>query len=218
MSSFREILRETLSMFLPMTCAGCGASGQLICANCADHLDRAVVGYREIADTLSGHSIPVFSAWRYDAVSAGIINAYKEHGVTALASSLARGLGPALRDLHREIPSWETALWVAPPSSSASYVERGYRPVELLARRAGIRMVPAVAFVRQHVDHAGLDARQREINMAGSLRATSAVSGRRVILFDDVITSGATLRECARAVRVAGGHVIAALTLAQTEL
>ncbi len=151
-------------------------------------------------------------------MSAGIINAYKEQGVTARASSLARALGPALRELHGEIPSWETALWVAPPSSSASFVERGYRPVELLARRAGIRAVPALTFVRQHVDNAGLDARQREMNMSGSLRATSAVSGRRIILIDDVITSGATLRECARAVGAAGGQVMAALTLAYTEL
>lgn len=218
MISFQEILRETLSMFLPVNCAGCGVSGRLICQDCADHLDCAVVGYREIADTHSGHTIPVFSAWRYDAVSAGIINAYKEQGVTALASSLARGLAPALRELYGEIPGWETALWVAPPSSSVSYVERGYRPVELLARRSGIRVIPALTFVRQHVDHARLDARQREMNMSGSLRSTKVVSGRRIILIDDVITSGATLRECARAVGAAGGHVIAALTLAYTEL
>lgn len=205
-------------MVLPVNCSGCGTSGQLLCQDCADYLDCAVVGYREIHDTALGHAIPVFSAWTYGTISAGIINAFKEQGVTALASSLARALGPALRELHAQTPSGETALWVAPPSSSASYRDRGYRPVSLLAKRAGIPLVPALAFVREHEDHAGLDARHREMNMLGSLRATSVVRGKSVILLDDVITTGATLRECARAVGAAGGHVIAALTLAQTEL
>lgn len=84
----------------------------------------------------------------------------------------------------------------------------------VIAQRAGIRLVPALKYVRGHSDHAGLDARQREANMAGALQADRPLAGRDVILFDDVITSGATLRECARAVAQAGGHVVAGLTLA----
>lgn len=218
MNRFREIIRESwresLGMFLPTPCVGCGSGTQLACESCLHELAGPGIQFREIINPHSGHSIPVSSAWSYGPTSAGFINSFKEHGVTALARVFAVALHASLEQLRSDIPSSSSAMWIAPPTTRASYRERGYWPVGVIAQRAGIRLVPALTFVRGHSDHAGLDARQREANMAGALQVDRPLAGCDVILFDDVITSGATLRECARAVAQAGGHVVAGLTLA----
>jgi predicted amidophosphoribosyltransferase len=84
------------------------------------------------------------------------------------------------------------------------------RTVRLLGRVTGRR-------VR---DSAGLDAAQRRANLAGRFRVlpvrAGLPSGSRLVLVDDVVTSGATLTEAARALRAAGQHLVLAAVVAAT--
>ncbi|WP_225991356.1 ComF family protein [Actinomadura montaniterrae] len=97
--------------------------------------------------------------------------------------------------------------------------------VAVAVRRLRAGGVPVVAVgglrqCRRVADQAGLGARARRDNLSGALEAVgrAALAGRRVVLVDDVITTGASLAEAARALRAAGADVVAAATVAATPL
>ncbi|RIJ45524.1 ComF family protein, partial [Clavibacter phaseoli] len=98
-----------------------------------------------------------------------------------------------------------------------------YAPVEVLLARAGIRPLRApgppglrrhpLRFVRRPADQAGLGVAERAANVDGCLAARIDLTGRRILVVDDVLTTGATLRETCRAIRAAGGEVAACAVL-----
>jgi predicted amidophosphoribosyltransferase len=68
-------------------------------------------------------------------------------------------------------------------------------------------------FVRRPADQAGLGVAERAANVDGCLAARIDLTGRRILVVDDVLTTGATLRETCRAIRAAGGEVAACAVL-----
>ena len=154
-----------------------------------------------------------------------LVRAFKEDGLTSLAPRLAELVSMAYEGLVAEAPTQlDGSLLVPVPSSRVNFLKRGYLPTLLLAkqlnRQLGRPMVvkSALRFIRAVEDQAGLSVEQRGANLSGSMTATSAVSGQRVILLDDVVTTGSTLAESARAVRQAGGEVAGFLTFSETIL
>lgn len=151
-----------------------------------------------------------------------LLLAYKERGVTEvkplLAWALARALIAAAGNHVRGIA-------VVPiPSRPLARRHRGFDPVAELARtalgdRAGWRL-DALVHVRRVGDSAGLSATARAANLAGAFgvtkRAREHVRGRPVVLVDDLVTTGTTLAEAARALRQVGADVVGAATVAAT--
>jgi len=115
------------------------------------------------------------------------------------------------------------------PSTRAALRKRGFDPTHRLAqsaarqlRRAGADavVVPLLTHVRAVADSAGLTADQRRINLHGALSATRDRRGARnrfLILVDDVLTTGATVAEAARALRAVDLAPTAAATIAATQ-
>jgi predicted amidophosphoribosyltransferase len=101
------------------------------------------------------------------------------------------------------------------PTSRSAFRRRGYRVVELVARRAGLRTERLLTVGRVAADQRGLDREARRRNVADSLCARPA-AGLRIVVIDDVVTTGATLEEAARALRASGAEVIGAATIAAT--
>ena len=87
------------------------------------------------------------------------------------------------------------------------------------ARRRGIPMVNAVRRQRSTASQAGLTNARRRENVAGAFRVKRprAVEGRRVLLIDDVMTTGATAAACALALKQAGAKSVVLLALARVD-
>lgn len=128
------------------------------------------------------------------------------------------------RPLARRLP-WPFAsdaadLSVVPvPLHYTRLVERGFNPAALLARdlcrRVGARFAPELLErCRATPQQSRLSAHERQANVDGAFRAHAAASGRRVVLLDDVLTTGATARACCQALYAAGVVHVTVISLA----
>lgn len=150
-----------------------------------------------------------------------VLHAFKERGQTSLAGFLATPLAVILRQMAQNASH---PLLVPIPSSLENYKKRGFMPTKVLAKQVckasgqACRVADLLTFRRKVDDQAGLDSETRRTNLAGSMLADTWVAGRQVILFDDVVTTGSTILEAARAVTLAGGAVIGFLAFAETIL
>ncbi len=205
----RAALAEALSLAFPTWCAGCDAPDMTLCEQCRAALEP--VNPRHRADG----GLLIHSAVRFDGAPARIVRAFKEDGRTALARPLGRAIATLV-----ERAGWTDALLVPVPSSRAAMRRRGYRPAELVARRTGMSMASLLSATGAAADQRGLGRAARARNVAGTMsvvRVPTHARQRNVVLVDDVVTTGATLSEAARALRVAGVVVLGAVTVASTE-
>ncbi len=165
------------------------------------------------------------------AVRAAVV-AHKEHGARELADPLGELLARAVTALLEDAPSRPDGVLLVPvPSRRATVRRRGQDPLLRLARVAAARLrwtgppvrVARLLVVRSPVaDQAGLDAGQRWDNLHGAFGAPAhrrrgwAGTRAHVVLVDDVLTTGATLREAQRALTAGGVRVCGAACVAAT--
>ena len=143
-----------------------------------------------------------------------LLLAHKERGQLALTRPLGRALADAVR-----VHGVRTVVLCPVPSSPAAVRARGHDHAMRLAREAardlGVEARRLLAPARAVADQAGLTTRQRAANLAGALRATG-LPDLPVVVVDDVMTTGATLVEAARALAAGGHPVVGAAVVAAT--
>ncbi|WP_460531068.1 ComF family protein [Humibacter ginsengiterrae] len=205
----RSALLDALAVVAPTTCAGCGEHDRSLCDPCAAALRPAA---REV--DLDG--LRVVYANDYDGIVRSALAAYKDGGRTDAGAHLAPSLASAVAHALGSTPSTGSVHLATVPSSRAAFRARGYTPVRLLLQHAGLRAEPALKARRQAADQSGLTAASRLQNRSGWLEPRGWIAGRRVLLVDDILTTGATLLEARRALASAGAHVIGAAVLART--
>lgn len=208
-SVVREALLDALAVLLPVECAGCGAPDRALCGSCRARLVPDVVAGR-LAD-----GTPVYSGLAYDGCARRLLLALKEDGRTGAAAPLAEALAVALRAAGAEHPEGDLEACAVPSTRSARR-RRGYDPVAVLLARTGVRGARIFAPAREHRAQKSLGIAARSGNLEGVFRLRADVSGRRLLLVDDVVTTGATLLEAARVLRAGGAEVVAAVTVAAT--
>ncbi|MEJ3403496.1 phosphoribosyltransferase family protein [Rathayibacter sp. YIM 133350] len=204
-------LADAGALLLPVRCAGCGRAGRSLCRACRSTLADAVHRARR-------GELEVWCALDYAGAARNAIAAFKDGGRVDLARPLARALRDAILAALADTASTGVEL-VSIPSSARSWRRRGYRPVDMLVRRAGFRAPRVLRHRVRRRDQVGLGRAQRMRNVAGTLgmrRGIRSLEGRRFLLVDDIVTTGSTLLEAARVLREAGAEVIGAAVVADT--
>jgi len=200
------MLHWLMDLLFPPKCVLCGtilSGGQLdLCAWCRTEApiypDRK--NRPQFLDSFT-------AVWYYEGSVRSSLLRYKFRGARSYARSYGRILAMKLRE--RELDSCDILTWV--PVSSLRKLRRGYDQVELLAgavgRELGMEPVPLLRKIRHNRPQSGIkDASHRRANVLGAYKLVDPqlVSGKRIVLLDDILTTGATAGECARVLKTAG--------------
>lgn len=199
----RRSFAEALDVLWPVSCAACQAPASALCDTCLDSWQpqRDVLDDRTLV-TLGDYEGPLRDA----------VLACKEQGSVAVARRLADALAPAFGEAD--------AVAVVPPSV-AGLRRRGFHAAHWAARRIASATGAQVVKLRFTGETDGTQKqRGRDARVAAdrTMRAPKRLAGRRVILFDDVVTTGATMRAAVTAVEEAAGTVQAIVAIARTPL
>ncbi len=151
------------------------------------------------------------AVWYYESNIRASLLRYKFHGCRGYASAYGRLLAMKLQQEYPE--GIDVLTWV--PVSPVRKFRRGYDQVELLARAVGRELgvppVPVLQKIRHNRPQSRIqDTARRRANVLGAYRIKdpALVSEKRVMLLDDILTTGATLGECARMIRTAGAKEV----------
>lgn len=191
-----------LDLFFPPKCAFCARVGvHGVCPACEKALPRTENALREGAG-YGSCAVPL----RYDGMTREALLRFKFRG----ARSAAEGLGALLAQCAAEELGGEFDVVTWAPVSDRRRKTRGYDQSELLAREAakawGVKPARLLRKKRDNPPQSSLGAEERRGNVLGVYEAADAerVRNARVLLIDDILTTGSTLAECARVLREAG--------------
>lgn len=224
---------QTMDWIFPPVCAGCGIQGEVWCAECQksiqklnDNLcDRCGYPGKFAKDECPGcnkHD-PQYTKIRSCGVYKGplkeAIHSMKYQSNLALGYFLSGLLEEKLRD-----ENWDIDIVVPVPLSKVRQGERGYNQAALLAHPLAKRMdiqYDSNSLTRQKSTESQvhLSAEERSRNMADAFSIKpNAWNGKRVLIIDDVITTGSTINECARTIKEGGAVDVYGLSIARAIL
>lgn len=217
-SSFKAIGNTLLDLLYPPRCGGCNETGAgWWCPNCAakTHLLNSLDAIHDIPLS-DGSSIQVVSAAIYAPPLREGIHRFKYEAQPQLADAFGALMSDAWRN-----SGMQADAFVPVPLHASRRRERGYNQSESLARvmsrRLNIPLHHWLKRVRPTDQQAHLGAHERIANVKDAFEADSHVNAKQIALVDDVLTTGATLAECAIALRNAGAAGVRAITLARAQ-
>lgn len=157
------------------------------------------------------------AVWYYEGNVRKSILRYKFHHASFYAPAYGRLLAAKLREEGRT--DYDLLTWV--PVSPLRKLTRGYDQVQLLAKQVGkdldIPAVPALRKIRHNRPQSGIrEDAVRRANVLGAYRVLhpEIVAGKRILLLDDILTTGSTAGECARMLKTAGAKEVHCAALA----
>jgi competence protein ComFC len=225
-----KLIELAVDSFFPRRCVGCGKVGGFLCPECLGKLPRLLSPLcpncgrpqasgivcpdcRQRQTEIDG----IRSPFRFDEVIRKAIHQLKYRNLKAISPCLAELLADYLRS--NPLPG-EALVYV--PLHPRRLRERGYNQCSLLAGELGKRIdLPVIEDCLIRVKQAqpqvrAADVEERRRNVADAyVCRDERVSGKQIILIDDVCTSGATVESCAAALKSKGAASVWGLTLAR---
>lgn len=223
------VIDGALDLLLGGTCIGCGKPGRMLCSGCRDELPTGAAPAWPAV--VPNGLVEPWATGPYRGTVRAMILGFKERQQWGLVAPLSKLLATAVAsDLARAGP----LVLVPVPSRACVVRTRGYDSTRMLAVRAGWHLARAGFAARalsllkvsgRVADQAGLDRLQRQHNLAGSMRPRRAAVNRlrrrvtqpRIVICDDVLTTGSTVREAQRVLEEAGLPVARIAVVAATE-
>jgi ComF family protein len=225
---FNQIIWDGVDLLFPPVCAGCGKVHDRFCADCVEKVVKpdpksCILCGARLYSGRKAHACPrqehFDRALVWGLHSGPLRNAlhqFKYRRDLGLADAFAQHLASIYTKAQIDVD-----LIVPVPLGKKRHQERGYNQAGLLASalsgRLAIRCLHAAAKrILETKTQVGLDIDQRRENVAGAFWADARlVSGKRILLVDDVLTTGATLNSCSQALKQAGAGDVIAMTLAR---
>ena len=215
-----------LDLIFPRTCAGCGREGGYLCDECEAEIPRLEPPQCRLCSAPSRSSLcawcrsanqpfnGITAPYRWTGVVQELVYSLKYRNVRASAPRLAE-----LMSAHLAETSISPDIIAPVPLHLSRERERGYNQSELLAmgisKSTGIPMANGLlARVRNTPPQVSMSTpEERRRNVVGAFECVGDAAGKRVLLVDDVVTTGATVAECSAQLRQAGAASIWVLSL-----
>ena len=205
-----------LDLLFPPRCAFCGKvtdeAPDGICPGCREGLPRSGTEKRK-ADFVRSVTAPLY----YEGVVREALLRYKFHYTPVRGRIFGRMIGEEL--LRRGETDFDVITWV--PLSRERKRRRGYDQASILAEAAaevlGKETVPLLRKVRNAPPQSGIrtpEARRANVSGCYVVPDPSLAEGKSILLIDDIITTGATVSECARMLMLSGAEKVRAASLA----
>ena len=241
LEAYKNIKHFILDLLFPAACASCGSFGSSLCKTCASEIPLAepacfVCNARRASGSICNscrprvpHLTRLWWAVNYD--NAHIRNAitqFKYNGNRTLAETLATYILASVKKRaqahHVHFPAHSVLL--ALPLHPQKKRSRGFNQSELLtdylARHLGLPILPAYTLVRTRhtppqAQAGGREKRKKNVEQVFAVRSEnkSNIYAKTVILVDDIATTGSTLNDAARALKVAGAAHVWGLVVAK---
>jgi ComF family protein len=208
----RSLLDSFLALLFPDRCGGCARLGTLLCQGCRASFQPYPNGSDRFPASLSAVRI----TFLFSGPLREVVHQFKYRPVRRLAQPLGMLMAASLAQHPLVV---DAVLPV--PLHRDRLAERGFNQAEELAHAVAQALhLPLIgnrlARTRATEQQARLDARARAENMRGAFLWHGAAPPQRVLLVDDVLTTGATMGACAEALRAAGVEEVYGLALART--
>lgn len=226
-----EWMQEAVDWLFPPHCVGCGIEGEIICPDCYGTIKRvprntcpfcnAFTSKNGYCPNCKKHK-PAYSRFRAFAYYGGVIRDSVHHLKYQNDIGVARVLASYLLKVV-QAEDWDFDLVVPVPLSVGKLQQRGYNQAERLARPLAKAMgkpftADGLFRTREIASQVNLDSQSRRENVRGVFEADPAiVKGKRILLVDDVFTTGATLESASEALRDARSGLIYCVTVGKSD-
>ena len=224
-----QVSWQALNWFFPTACVGCGKEGISFCPECLGQAPRQSLDVCALCgDPLPkgrvcpacAHNKPTYRGLRayglYDSLFKEAVHQLKYHRNTALGLPMSQLMWPMI-----DTAGWVVDAVVPIPLGAEKLRQRGYNQAHFLARPIALHLrkpyLPNVLIrLREVTTQTQLTAEQREANVRGAFLADpKLVLGKKILLVDDVFTTGATMRSASEALIQAGAAGVYAATFAK---
>lgn len=221
-----HLRRALVDLLFPARCAGCGVRGAWLCTACSLAIPRPArplcprcgMPLRRAACSACSSRPWALHALRVAVEFAPPVRTLVHRLKFRRAPFLAEPLSDLLLEAQREFGAGDLLLAPVPLHADRER-QRGYNQAALLAgalgARTGLPCTAVIARVRATPPQVGLSLQERWQNVAGAFAVTAQVGGARVLLVDDVATTGATLNAAATALRAAGAAWVGGIAVAR---
>jgi len=214
-----KIFKNILAVLFPQKCLGCKKENEILCSDCLLKINRP--------DTPHLNGIHIAANYQ-DLVLKKALWMLKYQGVKQLAKPLAelikeriwKKLETAAPDIAlRSQGGRENWLVVPIPLSKKKLRHRGYNQAELIAGELSGDVRADIMFKKFHTKSQVevKDKKERLANIVGSfeVRNHETIRGKKIILIDDVLTTGATMREAKKVLKSAGAKKVVGVVVAR---
>jgi competence protein ComFC len=211
MSFLSKTKESILEIILPRFCLGCGKEGRYICEDCELFLSEVE------------NNIPFLtSCWEYEGIIKKAINKIKFAGAHHLVNELVE---KASKKISLDLPEGICLTYV--PMFKKEEKARGFNLASLIAfqlvnvfnldKRKSVKIMPLLEKIKDNRKQIGLKLEERIKNVKGVFRFSPKIKDipEKVLLVDDIYTTGATMKECIKVLKKSGVKDVWGFTLAR---